>query len=496
MNRPLSAALVAILPLLASSGARAGDWRDKVDPWLLDKMGTSPAEFIVLLRDQADLRPARALHSKQEKGRLVYETLRKTAETTQAPVLATLRAQKVEHRAYWVANMIWVKGERAVVEAMAMRDDVARVYANPKVRFAEPRLAAGLRSPDAIEWNITKVKADQAWALGYRGSGAVIAGQDTGYDWDHPALQGKYRGWSGSSANHNYNWHDSIHSGGGSCGANSTQPCDDNGHGTHTMGTMAGDDGGNNQIGMAPDAKWIGCRNMDQGDGTPATYSECFQFFLAPTDLTGANPNPALAPDVINNSWGCPPSEGCTDPNVLRTIVENTRAAGIVPVVSAGNSGSSCSTVVDPAAIYDASFSVGSTTSSDAVSSFSSRGPVTIDSSNRLKPDISAPGSGVRSSLPGTGYGSMSGTSMAGPHVAGLVALVISANNNLAGRVGQIERIVRRTAFTGITTVQTCGGTPTSQIPNNTFGYGRIDALAATQAAADWIFADGFDPDI
>ena len=82
------------------------------------------------------------------------------------------------------------------------------------------------------------------------------------------------------------------------------------------MGTMVGDDGAGNQIGVAPGAKWIGCRNMNEGDGTPATYSECFQWFIAPTDLNNQFPNPTLAPHVINNSWGCPPSEGCTDPDV------------------------------------------------------------------------------------------------------------------------------------------------------------------------------------
>jgi len=489
----------AVLAVLAFSplAAQAGDWREKVDSQLLDKMGTGSAEFIVFLREQADLSGARRFPDKTEKGRFVYERLRQTAENNQGPLLEALKARGVEHRAYWIADMVWVKGDRATLEAMAMREDVARVYANPRVRFAEPRPSAGgSRQPEVIEWNISKVKADQAWALGYRGLGAVVAGGDTGYQWDHPALVGKYRGWSGSAANHNYNWHDAIHSGGGVCGPNSAQPCDDYpiGHGSHTMGTMVGDEGGANQIGMAPDAKWIGCRNMNVGDGTPTTYAECYQFFLAPTDLTGANPNPALAPDVINNSWGCPPSEGCTDPNVLRAIVENTRAAGIVPVASAGNDGPSCGTVRDPAAIYDASFTVGSTDSTDAAAGESSRGPVTVDGSNRLKPDVAAPGVGVRSSVPG-GYNYLSGTSMAGPHVAGLVALMISANNNLAGRVGQIERIVRRTAVP-LGTAETCGGLAAGVVPNNTFGYGRIDALAATQAAADWIFADGFDPDI
>ncbi len=203
--------------------------------------------------------------------------------------------------------------------------------------------------------------APDVWAQGFTGQGAVVGGQDTGYQWDHPALINQYRGWNGTTADHNYNWHDAIHSGGGVCGANSPEPCDDSGHGTHTMGTMVGDDGAGNQIGMAPGARWIGCRNMDQGNGTPATYSECYQWFIAPTDLNDLNPDPSKAPDVINNSWSCPLSEGCTDPNVLLADVEAVRAAGILTVHSAGNSGPTCSTVDTPAAIYDASFTVGAT---------------------------------------------------------------------------------------------------------------------------------------
>src|SRR6185369_4718710 len=164
----------------------------------------------------------------------------------------------------------------------------------------------------------------------------VVGGSDTGYRWTHVALKNAYRGWNGTTASHDFNWHDSVHSGGGSCGANSPAPCDDNGHGTHTMGTAVGSDGAN-QIGMAPGAKWIGCRNMNQGAGTPASYLECMEFFLAPYPVGGTT------------------SQGGTTPNLLLTAVNTTRAAGIVMEVSAGNSGSGCSTVSDPPRFYDPS---------------------------------------------------------------------------------------------------------------------------------------------
>jgi subtilisin family serine protease len=220
---------------------------------------------------------------------------------------------------------------------------------------------------------------------------------------------------------------------------------------------------------------------MDQGNGTPATYAECYQWFVAPTDLNNANPDTSKAPDVINNSWGCPPSEGCVDPNVLLTVVDNLRAAGIVTVHSAGNSGSVCSSVTDPAAIYASSLSVGATDINDNIASFSSRGPVTVDGSNRLKPNVSAPGVNVRSSLPGTGYGSLSGTSMAGPHVVGVVALIMSAYPALNGDPTGVQNLLQGSAVPR-TTTQICGGVPGSSIPNNTYGYGRVDALNAYNA--------------
>ncbi len=496
----LRAAVLLLLAAAAAAGAEEADWRGKVDPWVLETaVREGSAEFLVVLEAQADLSAAEGLRTKEAKGRFVFERLRQTASATQPAVLAALAPLDVEARPFWIANMIWVRGDAATAEAMARRDDVHRVRANPWVKLEDPGFdpsqgpARGGCPPGGIAGGVAHTGAPDFWAQGFDGSGAVVGGQDTGYDWDHEALLASYRGWDGAVADHAYNWHDSIHSGGGVCGSDSPFPCDDHGHGTHTMGTMIGTEGVNT-FGMAPGARWIGCRNMDQGNGTPATYAECFEFFLAPTDAGGQNPDPTKAPDVINNSWSCPTSEGCNDPDVLRMAVENLRDAGVVVVVSAGNSGSGCSSVSTPAAIYEASFTIGSTGLTDLIAGYSSRGPVTVDGSGRLKPDVSAPGQSICSTFPGDGYGTLSGTSMAAPHVAGLVALLISAQPCLRGEVAAIEQYVIDTAVPR-TTTQECGGIPGSEVPNNTYGWGAIRAVlpGPEVCTASMIFADGFE---
>ena len=471
------------------------DPRSKISPDVLrDTADGKRASVVILLSEQADVRAAYDIKDEDARGWYVYNTLTEHADRTQSGLRSMLQAEGTAYQPYWAANMIIATADRWLVERLAARPDVARIDSNKPTRWIEDPAIADERpsdsepeAPGAIEWGVSNVNAPQVWALGFKGQGIVVGGLDTGIRWTHNALKPKYRGWNGTTADHNYNWHDAIHSGGGVCGANTTAPCDDNGHGTHTVGTMLGDDGGTNQVGVAPDAKWIGCRNMNVGDGTPATYTECFQFMIAPTNLAGNSPDPTRRPHVLNNSWGCPASEGCTTRAELEAIVSNTQAAGIFVEVSAGNAGPACSTVVDAPAIYSDSFSTGSITSTNAVSSFSSRGPSTYYNPALLKPNIVAPGSSVRSATRSSdsAFMTLSGTSMAGPHVAGVIALLWSARPHLSRDIAATKTLLQNTANPNVTltTPQTCGGISSTQIPNNSFGYGRVDALAAVNGA-------------
>ena len=476
------------------------DWKGKVDATLLEKAAEfSEVDFLVVLNDQADVSRSKVLSSKDAKGAYVYETLSNEARRTQSEVLEVLEAANAPYRSFFIVNAVYAKGDLELIEQLANLSIVAEIQNNPSIMLDRPSISlqeAPASSRNALEWGIERINANDVWDMGYRGEGVVVAGEDTGYDWEHPTIKSKYRGWDGTTADHNYNWHDAIHEISplhgdtlisadlNPCGLDSQVPCDDHNHGTHTMGTMVGDDGGENQIGVAPGASWIACRNMERGYGSPASYIECFEWFLAPTDLSGTNADPLKAPHVINNSWSCPEMEGCNASNwaTMETVVNNLKAAGIVVVVSAGNSGSGCGTVQTPAAIFENSFSVGAVRANDTITNFSSRGPVAVDGSNRMKPNIVAPGAQVRSAIRNGGYATWNGTSMAGPHVAGLVALIISAVPELAGQVETIETIIEQTAVPKEAD-QECGGIAGTTIPNPVYGYGRVDALAAVQEA-------------
>lgn len=491
----MTLSLLLVLTCAAPLARAVTSAPEKIAPWVFENATlNSPAEFIVVLADQADLAPAERIDDRAAKARFVHDALYAKAQATQAPLRAWLDEHHVQYRAYYIVNAVLVTATVDVAEAISAREDVARIDGNPVIQQITPvtltpdELAAAaaqsVEAVQAIEPGVTAIRAPEVWATGATGQGIVVGTADTGVRWDHAALKGKYRGWDGVAAHHDYNWHDSIHSGGGSCGANTLAPCDDFGHGTHTIATaVGGDSSGTNQVGVAPGAKFIACRNMDQGNGTPATYLECMEWFLAPYPVGGttAQGDPAKAPDVTVNSWNCPASEGCA-PATLLAGVAAQRAAGIMFVVAAGNSGPACSTVMDPASFYDDAYSIGAYSSSTlAIASFSSRGPVTADGSGRLKPDVTAPGVSVRSanSSGTTGYVSFSGTSMATPHVAGAVALLWSARPGLRHEIATTENVLNNSAVHVNSAQCDAGGTP-----NNVWGWGRLDIKAAVDATA------------
>jgi len=461
----------------------------KIAPWVIDHTANGQqAEFFVVFADQADLSGAATLPTKNEKGRYVRDALWNKSQATQGPILQWLGERGLEHRSFYTVNAILVKGSREIAEALASRPDVARVEGNPQIQNSLPQPGTSVeapsqpQAPETIEPGISYTHAPDVWALGFTGQNIVVASADTGVRWTHNALKPHYRGWDGVTGDHDFNWHDSIHSGGGACGPDSPQPCDDFFHGSHTTGTAIGDDGGANQIGMAPGAKWIACRNMSVGVGTPARYIECMDFFLAPYPVGGdpSQGDPTKAPDITINSWGCPTSEGCAV-TTLQAAVEAQKAAGIMMVVAAGNAGSGCSTTIDPPSFYAASYTVGAlNTGTDTIAFFSSRGPVTVDGSGRIKPDITAPGTSTRSASNSSdsAYTFADGTSMATPHIAGAMALLWSAIPSLQNQI-DASRAALNDAAHFISSTQ-CG---TPGPPNNVYGWGRVDILAAVTSA-------------
>jgi subtilisin family serine protease len=390
------------------------------------------------------------------------------ADRTQAGLRDLLTARGAEFTPFWIVNTIKVTGDSALVNEIAARPEVKQILPERVHEIPAPTPAQEQARVNAVEWNINQINANKVWSdLADRGEGVVVANIDTGVNYQHAALVGKYRGNKGDGTfDHNYNWFDPS----SACGSPSLAPCDNNNHGSHTMGTMVGDDGSANQIGVAPGAKWIAAKGCESSSCSDTSLLAAGQWVVAPTDLNGQNPRPDLAPDVVNNSWGGDGNDAWYEQTVKTWV-----AAGIFPAFSNGNSGAlGCDSSGSPGD-YAVSYSAGAYDINGAIASFSSRGPGV---GGITKPNISAPGVAVRSSIASGGYGSLSGTSMASPHVAGTVALLWAASPALAGDINATRALLNQTAVD--TNDTSCGGTAAN---NNVFGEGKLDAFALVSAA-------------
>ncbi len=436
--------------------------RLKIEPALLKQLIESDGgqvPIIVEVKAVADLETALAESDPARRRQAVVAALRATAQSSQAGALAALAEWEAAGgaanvRSFWIFNGLAADANLDTVLALAARPEVRIVRRDREIRITDrpQSLPGALPDAQSIGWNVTQIRADLAWnALNVDGTGVVVANIDTGVDFLHPALLTRYRGYDPHGLYvHTCNWFDAT-------GGGATYPVDGHGHGTHTMGTIAGGEG----IGVAPGATWIAVRAFNsQGVGQESWLHAAMQWVVDPGP--GCTP-----PDVVSNSWGN--SWGGTD--VFRADVQAMRAAGIFAPFAAGNDGPGTGSIDAPAS-YPEAFGVGAVDGDDVIASFSSRGPSTWYGSNLVKPEVSAPGVNVRSSLPGGTYGESSGTSMATPHVAGLAALMLQADPTLT--VDQLETTIEETATP-------LGGST----PNNSYGWGRVDAYAAVAAVAE-----------
>ncbi|WP_433115885.1 S8 family serine peptidase [Micromonospora sp. CA-246542] len=428
--------------------------------------------LLVVLREQADLSgiPAGALGQAGRDARAteVYRRLVATADRTQADLRRTAGRLRLDPVPYYLVNAVEVDGGPAVRAWLARRPEVARVLVSQRLRPL-PAPAGQTRgtapAPTGPEWNIRQLGADRVWSqLGVTGTGIVVGSSDSGVDGGHPALRAGFRGGDDS-------WYDPWDG--------TRAPNDQGGHGTHTVGSAVGRNG----IGVAPDAQWVGCVNLDRNLGSPGHYLDCLQFMLAPFP-TGGDPftdgRPERAPQVLTNSWGCPSIEGC-DRDALLPATTALDAAGIFVVAAAGNTGPWCASIDDPPAPYANVLTVGAVDAQRRVAEFSSRGPVPGGGAG--KPDVLAPGVGVVSAMPGGGYAALDGTSMATPQVAGVVALMWSANPALIGDLARTRQILRDTATPAEPTYRSRNPSDACGTPANVTGAGQVDAYAAVRAA-------------
>ncbi|MGY3715109.1 carboxypeptidase regulatory-like domain-containing protein [Sutcliffiella cohnii] len=445
------------------------DTQDKIEQAVYEALEEEKeVDVIVRLKGQADYNKIYADtkgKGKSTKAKEVVTSLQQNAKTSQQGIEKAIVSLEKKGKAkkkdtLWIINGITLTVSKDGLEELKNHKEIERITLDKEVPL--PEITVEQSKPRLPEWGLEKIFAPKVWGdYGLKGEGIVVGIMDTGVDGNHEALRHNYRGRDG---NHQYSWIDLS-------GNNYATPADGHGHGTHVAGTAVG--GGEGEpIGVAPEAEWIAAKIFNDGGSTTiSAIHQAFEWFMAPGG------DPSKAPHVVNNSWG--------NANAYNTEfyedVQAWVAAGIFPLFSAGNEGPGSQTVGSPGS-FPESFAIGATDVNDQIASFSSRGPVywTDEDGNQqriIKPDVSAPGHQIYSAWPsvrGAGkYHTISGTSMAAPHVSGAIALIYQANPQLT--IEEVKDILKRTArvesFMGNT-------------PNDVYGHGIINVYQAVTEAA------------
>jgi subtilisin family serine protease len=482
----LTAAAAISLAIFVALPVFCGEIAPKYAAYLETLGENDYASAIVYLRDRLDtraldaaLRAERAPMSVRHER--VITALQGVAERTQ-PALLQYLDTRVEagtvkgYTPYWLTNMVIVSATRGELEAIAQRGDVEAIEPNFRATLIEvvgrPYMGTGTAGIGVTK-SLKAIYADRVWKeLGITGGGTLIANLDTGVDGNHPALTDRWRG----------NWHPWWECWRDALGYGTEFPTDYSGHGTHTMGTMCGaDHATGDTVGVAFDALWIADNSIGQGVGEEFDNDVlgAYQWFADPDGDPGTTDD---VPDVLQNSWGIDSRFGYDYEDCdyrWQEVIENCEAAGVVVTYSAGNEGPGSQTHRSPANICNTptvNFSVGAVDAEKygwpyPIADWSSRGPSDCDGTT-IKPEVCAPGVDVYSSIPGSGYGTKSGTSMAGPHVAGVVALMRQADPDVDVRT--IKQVLMGTS-------RDLGDTG----EDNTYGWGFIDAYEAVLAVLD-----------
>lgn len=452
-------------PAPDATGGAPAYRKDKLHPALRRQVDEAPPGSLHTVVIQG--RGARGLWAMGQRPDEAVAALKAAAARSQGPILSYLRARGAQVLSqFWLIDAVVARVDLATLQGLTRLPEVTVILDNFAV--AAPPVARTASSPGdgELTWGLQQIEGSRVWGeLGFDGSGIRVAVLDTGVDISHPDLAGKMHSDNPGDPAYPGGWIEFDESG----RPVASNPHDSDAHGTHVSGTVLGGGSSGIRIGVAPGAVLMHGLVLPGGGGSFAQVVAGMQWAVEPTDSAG---NPAgQRAHIASMSFG---AMGLRS-EVIEPI-RNMYHAGVLPIAAIGNCGERC--VGSPGAVFEA-FGIGATEEDDAVAAFSSgdliakRGwesPAEEWPDEWIKPDLSAPGVRVLSAVPGGGYESWAGTSMATPHVAGAAALMLSANPGLSPAL--LLQTLAETSF--------FDDRYGEARPNLRYGWGRINAFAAT----------------